>query len=1498
MRKKLLLLILLISVSASHAQFTTVSGWTATKLTPNNTFNNPWEITYGPDGNLWISDRSNEKIVRISTSGGTVTDMINISGVTSSKQGGLLGMAIHPALYTDITTTVNNYVFSAYTYDDGGGLQLRIARLIYNNATGTLSIDTSLGSNGAIIEGLPASSDHNSGRLIFGPDEKLYYTIGEQGANQFENRCNAVLSQVLPTSPTDYANYPGKTLRLNIDGSIPSDNPTLNSVQSHVFAYGQRNTQGIVFAQDGTLYASEHGPKTDDEINIMEAGKNYGWPEIAGYYDNNYTYCNWSTSSNCGTTTFTDHNCPVGAVTATEFESYPSGAPANFSPPIGTYGSSGAAGTGGDWGDWPTIAPSSIDIHETGNIPGWGRSLLIPTLKKGTIYRAKLTPAGNAIEGDTDPTTTDGYELFHSSHNRYRDIAISPDGLTIYAITDSSGSTSGPSTENPSSVDDPGVIVKIEYVGPANTDAPTVICQGITVTLDPSGNATILASEIDNGSSSNIVDTSLTLSLDRNTFNCNDTDTPQTVVLTVTDAEFNKSSCSASVTVLPNSNPDPIVAPTLEDIISNCSVTVEAPTLITNGCIEVTATTTDPITYSAGESGTITWLFDDGTSTDTTIQNVTVNTLNTPTNLAISNVEALSASSSWDSFLGATYEVRIKKTSDPATAWLVSSSDINSFDFTNLEESTEYEVQTRALCGSSTSAYTTSEVFTTTSIAYCIPTINGGYYGGDYWISNVTLKDNIGATLLSNTSDDSDDVNGYSDHTDDGLPIPSLVVSETFDIEVTLHNTHAWNKTTGHSVWIDYNQDGDFNDSGERVWGTTDGDDLFPHGAVAQGSFVVPTTVTNGNTRMRFHTRTYWTNTDPCDMNFTDGNNKAEYEDYIVNISGGGSNTAPVATNDIISGDQNITINTNVITDNNGNGLDSDIDGDILSITQFHLVSDALTYSAGSTAHLLEGTLTINTSGDLTFIPANNYSGSLQSIVYTLFDGTDDSQTATIDITINSTIVDADGDGVNSDTDCDDNEALAYPGNTEVLYDGIDNDCNPATPDTVDADGDGVNSDTDCDDNEALAYPGNTEVLYDGIDNDCNPATPDTVDADGDGVNSDTDCDDNEALAYPGNTEVLYDGIDNDCNPATPDTVDADGDGVNSDTDCDDNEALAYPGNTEVLYDGIDNDCNPATPDTVDADGDGVNSDTDCDDNEALAYPGNTEVLYDGIDNDCNPATPDTVDADGDGVNSDTDCDDNEALAYPGNTEVLYDGIDNDCNPATPDTVDADGDGVNSDTDCDDNEALAYPGNTEVLYDGIDNDCNPATPDTVDADGDGVNSDTDCDDTDANEFPNQTWYLDADGDGYSDGTSTTACNRPANYYIASELTAISGDCDDNNNAINSGVTEISGNGIDDDCNPSTPDGILDIEDSVIWNVNIYPNPISNEVTVKLPSSYTYSKIILTLFDLRGRVVKQMISVNSQNTITLKDLSRLDQGTYFIKVNEGNKTLVYKKLIKK
>ena len=121
---------------------------------------------------------------------------------------------------------------------------------------------------------------------------------------------------------------------MNPDGSVPSDNPSLDGVVSHVFTYGHRNPQGLVFV-DGTLYSSEQGPSSDDEINILVSGGNYGWPHVAGFQDDNaYRYANYSAASNCADLKFDANVIPNGVPVQKESEW---NAPGNFHPPAKTF---------------------------------------------------------------------------------------------------------------------------------------------------------------------------------------------------------------------------------------------------------------------------------------------------------------------------------------------------------------------------------------------------------------------------------------------------------------------------------------------------------------------------------------------------------------------------------------------------------------------------------------------------------------------------------------------------------------------------------------------------------------------------------------------------------------------------------------------------------------------------------------------------------------------------------------------------------------------------------------------------------------------------------------------------------------------------------------------------------------------------------------------------------------------------------------------------------
>lgn len=778
--KKTYFFLFVLTTSYHFAQTPVTNGpnWTVSNLTPNNALNFPTEITYGPDGFLWITERVGKKVVRVNKTSGAITTMIDLSAQVyqTAGQDGLLGFAIHPTLYANVATTTNNYVYIAYTYNSGGR-KLRISRFTFNNSTKTLDSELTL------LQGMPASNDHNSGRLIFGPDLKLYYSFGDQGNNQFANACLPILAQNLPASPSDYANYPGKILRLNLDGTIPSDNPTLAGVQSHVYTYGHRNPQGLVFAEDGTLFSSEHGAKVDDELNKIIPAKNYGWPQIAGYYDNMaYAYCNWSTAPVCDAGSFSDDVCAAGVTPITEYQSYPNGTPANFMPPIGTYNSTVSFVPTGGFLGWPTVAPASIDIYELNKIPNWGRSLLIPTLKKGTIYRAKLAPDGNSVVGDT-------YEIFHSSNDRYRDVALDPDGVTFYALTDNSGSTSGPSGTTAVTIANPGVIVKIHYIGPTVVSPPTANCQDVTAVLDVNGSVTILPSQVNNNSTDD--GTIVSYTLDKNTFNCTHVGIPQTVYLTVVDNQGGESRCSATVNV--NNNPAFIV----------------------------------------------------------------------PTGLAVPSVSDSSATLQWSNPNLATVEIRYRVIG--SLNWTHITSLSNSIIITDLTPSTNYETQIRRVCLENVSAYSTLVNFTTTSSSYCA--VSGIITAGHNYISNVSLN------TINNPSGN----NSYSNFT--GIST-TLSAGTYYNVTFTKPSIGNAARTCGFSVWIDYNRDGDFSDSSERVAFTSTL--IAASATTCVLNFIVPNTITIGATRMRVECQQTATPTVFCGA--IHGSNPSEAEDYTINL--------------------------------------------------------------------------------------------------------------------------------------------------------------------------------------------------------------------------------------------------------------------------------------------------------------------------------------------------------------------------------------------------------------------------------------------------------------------------------------------------------------------------------------------------------------------------------------------------------------------------------------
>ena len=423
---------------------------------PVGLLKDPWEILYAPNGKLWITERSTGEVSEVHPVNGAKKTLLRIDDVHPfSGQAGLLGMDHHPNLGKGMD---QDWIYLTYTYLSGGIPFQRITRYRYENESGLGRFVEPI----VLIEGLPSSNDHISGRLKIGHDKKIYLTIGDMGANQFGNKCKPIESQRLPTAEElqqqDWSAYKGKILRIDLNGSIPTDNPSISGLRSHVFSFGHRNAQGLVFSRDGLLFSSEHGPKSDDEVNRIEAGRNYGWPHVAGRQDDQaYTYCNWSLHSRCEILKFSDYYCPKTIQTNLESEWYHS----DFQEPLETLFTVSndhifrQPACGHEFICWPTVATSSLDLYESEAIPNWSPSLLVVSLKHGQIYRLKLNTTQSEVKEPPKP--------FFRTQNRYRDIAIHPDGKTFFIITDNRGLASSLSGGSTQELDHPGTILRFNY---------------------------------------------------------------------------------------------------------------------------------------------------------------------------------------------------------------------------------------------------------------------------------------------------------------------------------------------------------------------------------------------------------------------------------------------------------------------------------------------------------------------------------------------------------------------------------------------------------------------------------------------------------------------------------------------------------------------------------------------------------------------------------------------------------------------------------------------------------------------------------------------------------------------------------------------------------------------------------------------------------------------------------------------------------------------------
>ncbi len=203
----------------------------------------PWSIAFDGEVAL-LSERDSGRVLELGE-GGSLREVGVIEGVSPRGEGGLLGIAVREGhLYAYFTAREEN----------------RIERYALTGEPGSRG----LGSPETILEGLDAARHHNGGRIAFGPDGMLYVTVGDAGD---------------PFRSQDLGSLSGKILRLTPDGGVPGDNPFDGSP---ILSYGHRNPQGLAWDEEGTLYASEFGQNTWDELNVIEPGGNYGWPEVEG----------------------------------------------------------------------------------------------------------------------------------------------------------------------------------------------------------------------------------------------------------------------------------------------------------------------------------------------------------------------------------------------------------------------------------------------------------------------------------------------------------------------------------------------------------------------------------------------------------------------------------------------------------------------------------------------------------------------------------------------------------------------------------------------------------------------------------------------------------------------------------------------------------------------------------------------------------------------------------------------------------------------------------------------------------------------------------------------------------------------------------------------------------------------------------------------------------------------------------------------------------------
>jgi glucose/arabinose dehydrogenase len=317
--------------------------------------NVPWEIRWGNDGWIWFTERPG-RISRVHPETGQRKLLLTAPTVLQIHESGMLGFDFHPQ-FPD-----SPYLYVAFTHDETWPAKLDLFRYTYEKDT---LLDRKL-----ILTGMRSNYTHVGCRVVVHGD-KIFLSVGETG--------NPPLAQ-------DTSSLNGKILRINLDGSIPEDNPFPGSP---LWTIGHRNPQGLVFGPTGQLYSTEHGTDIDDEMNLIVKGKNYGWPYVEGNCDR-----------------------PAELLSCDTLE---------VQQPL--Y-------------DWlGTLGVSGMDFYYHAAIPEWRNSILVAALRDETISTIKLDATGKKVlqyRRFPPVITSSGTRA-----GRLRDFCISPEGRVFISTSKS-----------------------------------------------------------------------------------------------------------------------------------------------------------------------------------------------------------------------------------------------------------------------------------------------------------------------------------------------------------------------------------------------------------------------------------------------------------------------------------------------------------------------------------------------------------------------------------------------------------------------------------------------------------------------------------------------------------------------------------------------------------------------------------------------------------------------------------------------------------------------------------------------------------------------------------------------------------------------------------------------------------------------------------------------------------------------------------------------------